>query len=488
MRKRSPIALAGGTLLLAYALVLLHHTSFAAGGSDSSGYLNAARLFASGRISGPVRGLARLALGEDFTPIFIPLGFTPGPRPGTMAPTYPPGLPLHMAAAALVGGWAKAPFLVSPLAALACLVLVYALARELGLPPAFALAGSALLAFSPPFVFQAVQPMSDVVATAWGLAAVFAAYRACSRGSALWAAASGAAFGIGILVRPTNVLVLLPLLFVLPIRRKAWLPFVAAGAPFAVFLLAYDAALFGNVLTTGYGSNFAEAMAWANFPERARHYGYWTARLLSPLLPLGWLAFAMNRRAALLDRLVLVSWFVAFFVFYSFYAPYETWWYTRFLLPGFPALVLGALLAAHHLARGKRWATAAAAVMLAGALFVEIQFVAKNRVHEVYEGERMYPEACEMARRRVPANGIVLSMQLSGALHYYTGATYAMWNWLDADRFAVLRTSTESRGYRWYALLAPYEMEEVRKNLVADWREVDRVSDVELWELAPALR
>ncbi len=31
-----------------------------------------------------------------------------------MSPLYPIGFPLHLALAALIGGWAKAPFLVSP--------------------------------------------------------------------------------------------------------------------------------------------------------------------------------------------------------------------------------------------------------------------------------------------------------------------------------------------------------------------------------------
>jgi hypothetical protein len=90
-----------------------------------------------------------------------------------------------------------------------------------------------------------------------------------------------------------------------------------------------------------------------------------------------------------------------------------------------------------------------------------------------------------MARRRLPPNAILLSMQMSGALHYYTDLTYLMWNWLLPDRFAVLRVSTERRGHRWYALLAPFEQEEVRKNLPGDWREIDRVGDVVLWELPP---
>ncbi|HEX9148260.1 MAG TPA: glycosyltransferase family 39 protein [Thermoanaerobaculia bacterium] len=491
MRRPRVLALAGAALLFAYALALFHNTSFAAGGSDSSGYLNAARLLAHGNATEPIRGLARLGLSQDFAPVFVPLGYTQLERPGLMAPSYPPGLPLHMALAARIGGWARAPFLVSPLAGIACLVLLYFLGRELRLPPAFAAAGCALLAFFPTFVFQTLQPMSDVLATAWALAAVLAAYRSRSRGSVAWSAFAGLAFGIGVLVRPTNAVLLLPLLVAIPARPKAWLAFIAGGAPAAAFLLGYDAVLFGSPWATGYRTAFSEGMAWANFPERARHYGLWLARLLTPLVPVGWIALVADRRAPSRDRAVLLSWFGAFFLFYSFYAPYEAWWYTRFLLPGVPALILGTLVVARDLldlstTPQSRWARPAAAALLALVLFVEVRFIDRNRVHKFYKGDREYVVACAMARRRLPPEAIVASMQMSGALHFYTGTTYAMWNWLLPDRFAVLRVSTESRGHRWYALLAPFEQEEVRKNLPGDWREIDRVGDVALWELPPA--
>ena len=487
------LAAAGAAVLfLGYALVLFHHTVFAVGGSDSSGYLNAARLLSEGRAVTRIRGLERLALGPDFAETFIPLGFTPGPRPGTMAPSYPPGLPLHMAIAALVGGWSRAPFYVSPIAALVCLVLIYRLGRDVGLPPALALAGSALLAFAPTFVFQAVQPMSDVVATAWALAAVCAAYRARALSSAPWAAAAGAAFGVGILVRPTTALVLAPLLFALPLRGKTWVAFAAGGAPFGAFQLAYGAAAFGGPWKTGYRSLLAEGLAWSNFPARARHYAVWTARLLSPLVPLGWTALAADRRASLRNRAVLLTWFAAFFLFYAFYGPYEAWWYTRFLLPAYPALIVGALVAARDFVVGfaptsRPWRMAAAALLVAIALAVEIRYVTKEKVHKFYKGERFYPQASAMARRLLPPNAIVVSMQMSGALHYYTDLPYAMWNWMDAHRFAVLRVSTESRGFRWYSLLAPFEVPEVEKIAPgAEWREVGRVEDVSLRELRSA--
>ena len=226
----------------------------------------------------------------------------------------------------------------------------------------------------------------------------------------------------------------------------------AFNLPFAAFHFLYGAAAFGSPWTTGYRSLLSEGMALQNFPARARHYAYWTARLLSPLLPIGWLAVAADRRAPPRDCAVLISWFGAFLLFYCFYAVYDAWWYTRFLLPGLPALILGALVVARDLvirdgdARRPRWAAGIAIALLAAALVVEIDFDEKNRVHRFYKSERIYPQGCALAQKRVPGNGIVVSMQMSGALHYYTDATYAMWNWLLPERFEQLRVSTESRG------------------------------------------
>ena len=491
MRKPSVFALAGGALLFGYALAVFHHTSFAVGGSDSSGYVNASRLLARGSASEPVRGLERLKMPAADAQLFIPLGYVTGPRPGTMSPSYPPGLPLHMAVASTVSGSPRAPFLVSPLSGLACLVLIFFLGRELGLPRGLAVAGSALLGFAPVFVFQEVVAMSDVPATAWAMAAVLAGLRA--RRTPAYAAIAGAAFAIGVLVRPMNALLLPALFLALPARPKSWGLFALGGVPFAAFLLLYNEAAFGHPLSTGYGELLSEALAWSNFPPRAAYYAGWLSRTLSPIVTLGWLVIAFDRRVARRDRAVLLSWFASFFVFYGFYVVYGAWWYTRFLLPGIPALILGTLLVLRDALRLDRPSTgrarilhaSAAAVFVLAALAVEVRFLAKEEPHKIYKGEQVYPDASEMVRRRLPPNSILASMQLSGALHYYTPITYVMWNWLLPERFAELRASTERRGHRWYALLAPFEVEEIRRNLPGRWREIDRRGDVALWELLP---
>ena len=70
-------------------------------GADASGYLWSARLFRHGTGSVPIdvpRGFPIDAVGPN---VFAPLGarVTPGTR--RLVPTYPTGLPLHIAAANL---------------------------------------------------------------------------------------------------------------------------------------------------------------------------------------------------------------------------------------------------------------------------------------------------------------------------------------------------------------------------------------------------
>src|SRR4026208_311820 len=95
------IALVALTL---YGTFLMRHASYAVGGSDSSGYANTARSLTIGRLVERVEMLDRFALPEAVAPALAPLAFLPGPRPGTLTPFYPVGLPLHLAVAAIIGG------------------------------------------------------------------------------------------------------------------------------------------------------------------------------------------------------------------------------------------------------------------------------------------------------------------------------------------------------------------------------------------------
>lgn len=469
---------------LAYARMLFWHASFAVGGSDSSGYANTARLITMGRAVAEVEGLEQLGLPDSFLRVFIPLGFVDGPAPKTMAPYYPPGFPLHIAFAAMAGGWNYGPFLASPFAALLCLLLLYLVARELGLSRLFSAAGAAVLALFPTFVLQAEQPMSDVAATMWTLAAVLFALK--SRRRDAWAAASGAAFGMAVLVRPVDALVLLPLLFALRPRARTLALFGAGGLPFAVFFLIWNRAAYGSPLSVGY--SLAGGLLLRAFPGHLRSYVHWLITLLSPIVPVGWLLVAGNRRVAPRDRALLFLWFLVFFLFYCFWDVDGAWWYTRYLLPGVPALILGALLVARDVlavsrsGRGAVLRRCLAGLALAVVLAFEQRGIRRQGVLGIGEGEKVYADASHWAEHNVPSGSFVVSMQMSGALRYYTGLLPVRWDSLEPATAAVLREHARARGRALYALVAPFEVDQFRERIPAAWSRVGAVGDITLWK------
>jgi len=133
--------------------------TYVAGGSDSYCYLSQAELFASGHIVN-LQAIAAIAAWERRTEAFVPVGhvraFSP---PGATVPMCPAGYPMLMALGRIVGGRA-AMFAIVPLLGALAVWSTFVLGRRIAGPAAGALA-AILLAASPPFLYQIVQPMSD---------------------------------------------------------------------------------------------------------------------------------------------------------------------------------------------------------------------------------------------------------------------------------------------------------------------------------------
>ena len=393
-----------------------------------------------------------------------------------------------MAAAAAIGGWREGPFWVAPVCAAVALLLTFALGRDLGLPWAAAAAGAGILAAHPAFLFEALQPMSDVPATAWSLAVVICARR--SRRDFRWAVAAGAAFGVAFLVRPAGILLLFPILPLIAIGRRRLAAFAAGGLlPFLLFV-AYNLGAFHHPLSTGYGrGGLWEALAFGNFPARARHYGHWLSATLTGLVLLGWLVAPADRKIARSDRAMLFLWFAAFFVFYAFYGPYEAWWYLRFLLPAFPPLILAFLLTGRH---ALEWLTARvgfAGIRAAGGIAIvivlglEMRQVRRLGVTGIAAGESTYPEAAKWAESAIPKDAFVIGMQMSGALRYSTALAAARWDSIPPEWLVSLVEAATRKGFPTYALLFPFETAEVRKRIPGPWTTIDTRRGVSLWRL-----
>ncbi len=493
-RPGAALLLAAVAGLAVYGIYLYRHTCFAVGGSDSSGYANAARALVKGPLVSPIPALERFGLEGSDASAFTPLGYVLL-EGSNLAPMYPMGFPLHVAAAARLAGWEVGPYLVSPVAALIVLLLVFLVGRELGLPHGWAAAAAVLLAACPVFVFQAIQPMSDLVATAWCLAAIFASLR--SRRDVRWAAAAGFALGVAILVRPLDVLVAVPLLFALPPNRRAWSYFVLGGLPCAVALFSYNIACFGSPFRTGYGLyGLLRHFAWSNLPVRLPRYVLWTAQMLTRVVCLGWAASMGDRRIPGRHRALLFTWFGTFLLAYSFYEPADAWWYTRFLLPGLPAVPLGFLLVVRDLHRrvaswSDFWSrVTVVAAALAVALIARDGFRSARRlgVLEMHRMQKDFPDGCLRAAREFPPGALVLSREMSGALRYYTALTPVRWDVLDPGRFRALRAQTEPAGGRWFALLMKYEVPHAVTRVPGPWTFMGESGSVTLWRLEPEAR
>src|SRR5262245_5340596 len=160
----APIVTAAITI--AFLCVAIRFGIFAAGGADAYGYVSQAYLWTSGSLHAP-NPLASVTAAIG--PAVAPLGYQLADDPRWLVPIYPPGLPMLMAVALRVAGpWSV--YYVVPLFGALVIVMTYALGCRVADRRA-GMAAAVLVAFSPAFFFQSLEPMGDVPVTAAWLGA-----------------------------------------------------------------------------------------------------------------------------------------------------------------------------------------------------------------------------------------------------------------------------------------------------------------------------
>ncbi len=475
-RRRWFLALGG--LLALYALLLLACLGANAGGSDSSGYLNQAKLLTAGQATVAPRGLPGLPSSPELDFLYSPLGLKPTADHRQLVPTYPLGLPLLLVLARPLFGWAQVANAVAFLHLLAGLALFYAWLRTLAFSRGWALTGAALLALSPLYLRIGTQNMSDVPALVWCLAAMLAAWRA-DRGAG-WSLASGFALGVAVLIRPSNLMLLAPLAFALGPAWRRWLFLVLGGAPLALLQLLHSHAAFGSWLTTGYGAvggMFSFANVWPSLLQYLR----WSIVLFSPV---ALLALGLPRLGRVDRRLgfVLTTWIAGFFGFYLFY-PHtaEAWWFLRFVLPAAPALITAGLWQA----RAWSWLQtrsplryALLALVFAFVVFWDFRLNAFSSGHT----ESHYPETAAWTKKHLPADAAIFCMQYSGCLFYYTDFTLLRWDAFPLESLGSLQTALRTSGRPVYAVLFHSENQPALARLGGRWTKIGQVRYATIWQ------
>ena len=249
---RNPAVILGAAVFA----IAISRGSFVAGGSDSYGYVSQARLWAQGA---PIahEPLIALVTWQDADKTFAPLGYKPGVEPGTIVPVYSVGYPMLMGLVQRMFGH-DAQMAIVPLMAAGLVMCTALIGRAVGGPEVGILSGL-LLATSPPFVYQSLQPMSDIpVAFWWTLSAVLAFSR--RRAANILA---GVAVAAAILTRPNLIPLAAPLaLFgVLMNRRdghgnnwRAGVAVVSGAVLGGAITAAVNTTFYGGPAVSGYGT------------------------------------------------------------------------------------------------------------------------------------------------------------------------------------------------------------------------------------------
>lgn len=486
-----PVLLVLGGVI--YAAFIGTHVGAYPSGSDSSGYLNSARLLREGRITAPERILPTLPADQAPVYTYVPLGFIPA-QPGRIVPTYAIGVPLLVNATAVLTGITTAANWTLWWHALAGVGLMFVLGRLAGLPSGWAALGALLMASCPLHVFFSLQMMSDVPATTWATATIVFAW--LSRRDVRWALLAGFSLGIAVLIRQTNLLAILPAAIALGFAPRRWFAFVIAGLPAAIGFCYYNQAAYGSPLASGYGA-VGDLFRWSNAPAGLAHYGAWLPILLTPLGVLA-LGLPLCARRQPLWTAILAAWLAGFLLVYAtYFHTHETWWYLRFVLPAFPAAWVAALLVAREILERTGWQknfpAGSARAWIAGLLVAAAILGFSTRWNRHFStaaagrDQSAEQEAIAWMQQKVPANAVLAAMQASGALFYFTDFPIVRWDQLEEGDFPKLARATAAAGRPLFALLEPFEEERVfvEKRLTGRWTKIGVFQQIGLWKFEP---
>lgn|GEM_PF-4110135 len=108
-----------------------------------------------------------------------------------------------------------------------------------------------------------------------------------------------------------------------------------------------------------------------------------------------------------------------------------------------------------------------------------IFFTNKLSVLRFKEVEGSYPDVVRWSAGEIPRDSLVIATQLSGARKYYRHEWSLRWEWLDGDR--VKKIESRVPPDRWYAVLYPFEVDEVMRRVPGQWTKIAEYRDITLW-------
>ena len=426
--------------------------TFSAAGADASGYFSEAAMLARAELT-RAEPLGALADWPDPGPTLVPLGWRATADAAVQVPTYAIGLPLLMAPLHALGG-ALLASLIGPVSLALAVAATARVARQLAGAPA-ALISAIWLATSPVVLIAAMQPMSDMPATAAWLVcwAIVVGIVLDSRQPQPWrAGAAGVAAALAVLLRPNIApVVALPAALVLgQKRRMAAAAFVAPVVGAGVIVAFVQWRWFGSPLRSGYGTA-GEIYALSNVMPNVLRYGEWLIETHGPWLLAAPLAVFIGPRAPgsrrVMASLLAFAGFVV--IAYLVYAVFEVWTYLRFLLPSMAiAMIAVAAIAAWIIGRSP--AVLRFPLCLAIVLFVAVSQIRSARTHQVFQTADRQARALLVGNyldSAMPEKSVIVAGEQSGALRYYTNRSILRWEVLTPEVLNAATARASALGY-----------------------------------------
>jgi hypothetical protein len=375
---------------------------------------------------------------------------------------YSAGLPLLMAGAKVLFGQCGM-FAIVPLSGGALVLMTYLIARRLGIRGA-GLVGAWLVATSPTLLYMLAWPMSDVPVAA-ALATSFYFLLGPGVRSALLA---GLAVSVGIMVRPN-------LVFAAPVfglffsvegalgarearrgRALQSLAFAVGALPGIGITALLNAHLNGSAFRSGYAA-MGIGLDVANVLPNVGRYSGWLLETQTPIVFAGIGALLVPRRELWPGLSVRSApWIMAGFVacvfgMYFAYIVFDAWWFMRFLLPAWPMMMIatGSVMASVLPVVGR--------VVRSLLLFVVLAIgingykeAARRSAFDLWKEGKKYVAAADLVAKYTPPGSIVMAMQHSGSVRYYSGRLTLRYDSLDPawlDRAVAWLSEREIKTY-----------------------------------------
>jgi hypothetical protein len=482
LQRHVPIVLAIAAIVIGVTGVFATRS---ASGADASGYLSQAAAWTTSLLPLHAELIAQeLPAVEGW--LTTPLGWRPVDwsdmsMPGIQAPTYPPGLPLLMAIPEAIAGVDGAAAVVIVSAAIA-IIAATLLASQFGAGAA-AVITAVVLGFTPIFLYQSIQPMSDVpVTAAWMTCFALLARRGASPD-----APAGIACAVAVLIRPNLApLAIVPLVIA---QKRLW--FAAPVAIAGVFLAVIQTFWYGSPFRSGYGTA-EELFALSNIIPNASRYLTWTLAS-APFMLFGVIGFWRLRR----DRIAqaMAAFAILVVASYLVYAVFDDWSYLRFLLPALAVLAIFA--AAEISAWLAKWPFTIRVpllfVLLLGITAYNLFTARMLGTFQLADQLARVERVADYINTNVPREAVILSGEQSGSMRYYTGRPILRWEAATPETLGKAVATLEQSGRAVFIVLDAWEDEPFKKKLAAypaaalDWPpmvEAGRSHRTRLWKLS----